>query len=107
MLTPRRTSSQRQIEAAEGRGVEQWEGEVERAAAGQQPYLVAVPERADAAQRGQALLLVADQEEMEHAHAKVKAVEDDVAYNHYGNQPEPDKTHHDQAPFSFSPMRGR
>ena len=91
---------QRQIEAAEGRSVEQRKGEVERAAAGQQPHLVAVPDRADAAEGGAALRLGADQEEVERAHAEIKAVEHDVAHDHHGNQPEPDKTHHEQAPFS-------
>ena len=89
---------QRQIEAAEGRGVEQWKGEVERAAAGQQPDLVAVPDRADAGQRGAALRFGANQEQVKHAHAEVEAVEHHVADDHHGNQPEPDKTHHGETP---------
>jgi hypothetical protein len=46
---------ERQIKAAEGRGVEQRKGEVERAAAGQQPDFIAVPDRADAGERGAAV----------------------------------------------------
>jgi hypothetical protein len=36
---------------------------------------------------------------MKHTHPKIEAVEHDVADDHYGNQPEPDETHHDQAPI--------
>ena len=41
---------ERQIEAAEGGGVEQREGEVEGAAAGEEPDFVAVPDGADGAE---------------------------------------------------------
>ena len=43
---------QRQIEAAEAGGIERGEGEVERAAGGEQPDFVAVPDGADGAQHG-------------------------------------------------------
>jgi hypothetical protein len=35
-----------------------------------------------------------NKEEVEYAYAEVKAVEHDVSDDHYGNQPEPNKTHH-------------
>jgi hypothetical protein len=32
---------------------------------------------------------------VQYADAEIEAVEDDVADDHYGNEPEPEKTHHD------------
>ena len=87
---------ERQIEAAEGRGIEKREGEVERAAAGEKPDFVAIPDGADGMKGGFALRVVAGKEEVQYADAEVEAVEDDVADDHYGNQPEPDETHHDE-----------
>ena len=109
-LTPRRIEQpehdhQRQIEAAEGRGVEERKGEVECAAAGEEPDFVAVPHGADGAQGGAAFRFGADEEQVEHADAEVEAVEDDVADDHYGDQPEPDETHHDET-FSFQSVHG-
>ena len=95
---------QRQIEAAEGRGVEQRKGEVERAATGQQPDLVAIPYRADAGKRCAALRFVADQKQVKHTHAQIEAVEHHVADDHHSNQPEPDETHHENLLF-FRPSR--
>jgi hypothetical protein len=43
---------------------------------------------------------------MKHTNAQIKAVEHDVGHDHYGNQPEPDKTHHGEVPFS-SGLQGR
>jgi hypothetical protein len=39
-----------------------------------------------------------NEEEVKYAYAEVKAVENDVCDDHYGNQPEPDKTHHCETP---------
>jgi hypothetical protein len=39
-----------------------------------------------------------DQKQVKHAHAQIEAVQHHVAYDHYGNQPEPDETHHDETP---------
>jgi hypothetical protein len=88
-----------EIKAAEGRGVEQRKGEVERAASGQEPDFIAVPDGADAGERGLALRLSADQEEVENAHAEIESVEHNVADDHDRNQPEPDETHHDENPL--------
>src|ERR1035437_253353 len=90
---------QRQIEATEGRGVEQRKGEVERAAADQQPDLIAVPDGADAGKRGAALRLSAHQKQVKHTYAQIEAVEYHIAHDHHSNQPEPYKTHHDGIPF--------
>ena len=79
-----------EIEAREGRGVEQRKGEVERAAAGEQPDFVAVPDGADGGQRGAAIGLGADEKQVQHAYAEIEAVEDHVADDHYGNEPEPE-----------------
>ena len=69
---------QRQIKAAEGRGVEKRKGEVERAATGQQPDFVAIPNRANARKCGAALRFVADQKQVKHTHAEIEAVEHHV-----------------------------
>ena len=90
---------ERQIEAAEGRGVEERKGEVEGAAAGQQPDFVAVPDWADAGEDNAAVGFGANEEEMEYADAQVEAVEHDVGDDHYGDQPEPDETHHGKLLF--------
>ena len=55
---------ERKIEAAEGRGVKKREGEVERAAAGEKPDFIAVPDRADAGEGGAAVQLGAAEKEM-------------------------------------------
>ena len=49
----------RQVEAAEGDGVDEREGGEEGAAAGEQPDLVAVPDRADGGAHDAALVLAA------------------------------------------------
>jgi hypothetical protein len=46
---------ERKIKAAEGGGVKEREGEVERAAAGEKPDFIAVPDRADAGEGGAAV----------------------------------------------------
>src|ERR1039457_2350277 len=97
---------QRQIEATEGRGVEQRKSKVERAAASQQPNFVAVPNRADAGKRCAPLRLVADQEQVKHTYAQIEAVKYHVADDHHGNHPEPNKTHHGKTPTQ-SLQRGR
>jgi hypothetical protein len=66
---------ERQIEAAEGRGVEQREGEEEGASGGEQPDFVAVPDGADGADGLCALVFGAGDEEIEDADAEVEAVE--------------------------------
>ena len=43
---------------------------------------------------GMVHLFVARKEKVKHADAEIEAVEDDVANDHYGDQPEPDETHH-------------
>ena len=49
-----------------------------------------------------AFRFVADQEQMQDAHSEIEAVEHHVAHNHDGDQPEPDKPHDDEAPFSVT-----
>ncbi len=87
---------ERKIEAAESGGVEQRKGEIERASSGEKPDFVAVPHGADGAKAGLALGFGAYEEEMKHADTEVESIENDIADDHYGNQPKPDKTHHDE-----------
>src|SRR6185503_16642184 len=87
-----------QIKAAECGCVQRGESEVKCTPAGKQPDFVAVPHGTNTTQRGPAFRLGAHQEQVQHTYAQVKAVQDNVAHNHYGNQPEPDQTHHCQAP---------
>ncbi len=84
---------QRQIESAERRGVQGREGEIERAAAGEQPDFVAVPDRTDAAEHDLPVGFAARQQGMQDADAQVETVEHDVSGQHGSNDPEPDKSH--------------
>ena len=86
---------EREVEATEGRGVEERESEVERASPGKEPDFIAVPHGADGVQAGATLGLSAHEKEVKHADAEVEAVEHHVSYDHYRNQPEPYKAHHD------------
>ena len=100
---------ERQIEGAEGRGVGLGEGREERAAEGDEPDLVAVPERPDGV-HDEALLLVGLRDpQVHHAHAEVEAVEDGVADEQDAQEDEPDELKiHQSASSSLrsSLMRG-
>ena len=84
---------QGQIETAEGGGVERREGKVERAATGQQPDFVAVPDRTDASEHDLPVRLAARQQRMQDADAQVETVEHDVGGQHDSDDPEPDESH--------------
>src|SRR5690606_11383663 len=55
---------QRQIEAAEARGIKKRKSEIERAAGGDQPDLVPIPHRSDAAQNQPAFRFVLGDQKM-------------------------------------------
>ena len=84
---------QPEVEAAERAGVRLRERHEQHAAAGEQPDLVAVPDRPDRRRRLLALLLVARQEEVQRADAEVEAVEDDVHRDHHCQEAEPGGLH--------------
>lgn len=84
---------QRQVESAEGRRVEQGKGEVEGAASGDEPDLVAVPDGADGAQDGEALLIGLGDEQVEGTRAEVESIEDDVGDDHSRDERKPDGFH--------------
>ena len=70
--------NEREIEAAEGRGIEQREGEEECATGSEQPDFVAVPDRADGAKSLSPFGLGACDKEVDDADAEVETVKDDV-----------------------------
>ena len=77
-----------QVEGAERGGVGDGEGGEQRAAEGHEPDLVAVPQRADGVHHDAALLVAAD-EQVQHADAEVEAVEDGVAGEQHAQKEEP------------------
>lgn len=91
-----------QEEPAEARGVEDGKGEHEDAADGDQPHLVAVPERADGPEDRRTLGLVAADDEMADPDAEVEAVEDHVDDDHGGQGGEPERGHKGSGPCSIS-----
>ena len=93
--TPRTISAtqdqqQRQVEAGEQGGVPLGEGGEHRAAGGDQPDLVAVPDRADGVDQDAALAVVAAEHGQQHADAEVEALQDEVADEQHGDEQEPD-----------------
>ena len=80
---------QRQIEAAEHGGIPVREGRKGRAARGEQPDFVAVPDRADGVDDGAAFLIFFAEEGQEHSHAEVEAFEEEEADPQDGDQNEP------------------
>src|SRR6476660_4020781 len=82
---------ERQIEAAERRGVEQREREIERAASRNQPHLVSVPHGPDRSQDRLALGVVGGDDQMQDTRADVETVEDDVGREHAGDKTEPNR----------------
>ena len=73
---------QRQVEAAEAGGIQRREGEIQRAAAGHQPYLVAVPYRTDVRQHRLALRLIARHKQVDRAGAQIEAIQHHVNGDH-------------------------
>ena len=67
-----------QVEARERGGVRRGERREQRAAGGEQPHLVAVPYRADAAAHERPFALVFRQRAVQDAHAQVEPVEHEV-----------------------------
>ena len=82
---------QRQVEAAEQRGVPLEERGERRAAGHDQPDLVAVPHRADRVHHDPAVDLVPAQEGQEDADAEVEALEEEVADPEDADQREPQR----------------
>ena len=82
---------QGQIEAGEERRVPLGEGGEGRAARGEQPHLVAVPDRTDGAECDAPVGLVAGDQRQQHADAEVEALEEEVAGPQDRDQQEPDR----------------
>src|SRR5512140_403326 len=82
-----------QVKAAESGRVQRGKSEVEAAAAGEQPNLVAVPERPDGPQHRAALAFVAGDERLYDARAEVITVQHDVYRDHYRDQAIPNRSH--------------
>ncbi len=89
---------QRQVESAEGRGIQRRKCEVQSAAGSQQPDLIAVPHRPNASQHDLPFPLAAGQKWMQHADTQVEPVEHDINYKHCGHDPEPDEPHRHDTP---------
>ena len=81
---------QRQVEAAEQRGVPRRERREQGAAGGEQPDLVAVPHRAERGQQRALLALVLAQDRQQHADAVVEALEHEVADEQDCDESEPE-----------------
>ena len=80
---------QREVEAAEAGGIEQGEGEVERAAGGEQPDFVAIPYRTDGAQDLSAIVGGFARAQVNGAGAEIEAIEHHVGRHHDGHDHEP------------------
>ena len=78
-----------QIEARERGGVRRGERCEQRAAGGEEPHLVAVPHRADAAAHERLLAFVFRQRAVQDAHAQVEPVEHEVPGDQHEDQKEP------------------
>ena len=97
---------QRQVEPAEGNGKEDGEDAKDCRARGDEPDLVAVPDRADGLEDGAPLAVGAGDDEVQDSGAQVKAVQDDVDDQEQGDEPEPEG-HHVRAPSrSFASQAG-
>ena len=83
----------REVEARQPGGEHAREGDEERAARGEQPDLVPVPEGADGRQHLPALGVAPRDEQVEGAGAEVEAVEHDVGGEHRGGDGEPQLSH--------------
>ena len=80
---------QREIEAAEHGGVPVRECGEGRAACGQQPDFVAIPDGTDGVDDGAAFFVFFAEEGQEHSHAEVEAFEEEEADPKNGDQNEP------------------
>ena len=88
----------RQVEAREAGREHRREGEEEDAAGGEQPDLVAVPERADRGQHLPAFPVGARNQEVEGAGAEIETVHDDIDRDHDRGESEPEGLHGRQFP---------
>jgi hypothetical protein len=79
-----------QVEAGEEGGVPVGEGGEDGAAGGDQPDLVAVPDRADGVDQDAPFPVVAAEDGQQHADAEVEAFEDEVAGEEHGDEQKPD-----------------
>src|SRR6202049_4337597 len=84
---------QGQIESAEARGVENGESEEERAAGGDEPDFVAVPDRRDRADYGATFGVGMRNAHMNDADSEIEAVEQHVNGEHEGNKAKPEGGH--------------
>ena len=96
---------QGQVEAAERGGVDVREGHEQHAARGDQPDLVAVPDRADRRQHGPPLLIGPGDDAVDGADPEVEAVEHRVGREHARDDREPD-CFHGRCPNASRPGRG-
>src|ERR1019366_5967537 len=95
---------QRQIESAEAGGVERGEGEEQRAAGGEQPDLIAVPDGADGAEYGAAFFVGARDQQVGDAGAEIEAIQHHVSGEHQGDEAKPGGFHKgSQAPACSGP----
>ena len=81
------------IEAAESRGIKKRKGEEQCASGGEQPDFIAVPYRANGAQRLLAFRLSFCDEEIEDTDAEVIAVKNHVGRQHRSHDPKPQCSH--------------
>src|SRR5262249_32680942 len=91
---------EREIESAEARRVQRRKRDDHRAAGGEQPHLVAVPDRTDRVDEARAILARPADDEVHHADAEIEAVEHGVADEHHPEHEEPERVNHAPA-FAF------
>ena len=84
---------QRQIKPAERCRQEQRKGEEHRAAGGDQPDLIAIPNRADRAYHLLAFLLAPGDQQVEDADAEIEPIQHHVSGEHPGQKDEPNGLH--------------
>ncbi len=84
---------QREVKPAEARRVELRECKIQRAAGGEQPDFVAVPDRTYRAQHPATFVVSLGRNQINRARAQIKSVEHDISRNHRGDNPEPKAGH--------------
>ena len=107
---PEEHEHHREVETRERRGVCCGKRREQRTARREQPNLVAVPHRADAAADICALGLVLRKDRVEHTRAQVESVEHEIARNQHEDQEEPQylkNRHYCSPPFSPAPATAR
>ena len=80
---------EREVEAGEHRGVNGRKRREQRAAAGDEPDLVAIPDRPDGVEKDAPLLVAPRDPKVQHADAEIETVEDHVAREECAHEDEP------------------